>query len=50
MPGYTFGGARCADTEMCVAVPKANETTPGTESGFACCPKSRYAIKSVIIF
>jgi hypothetical protein len=44
----TLGGARCADTEMCIRVPQKNATSPnGTETGFACCPKSRYQIKTV---
>lgn len=40
------GGARCADTEVCVKVDKMSAAAPkAPRSGYACCPKSGYSLQ-----
>jgi len=40
------GGARCPESEVCVAVDKESAAMPqAPESGYACCPKSGYVLQ-----
>jgi hypothetical protein len=43
-----LGGTRCPDTDVCITVPKANETHPlASDFGFACCPRSGYKLSII---
>ena len=45
---YALGGTRCPDTDICVKVPKRNESNPlASPFGFACCPRSGYLPRGV---
>jgi len=43
-----LGGTRCPDTDICVTVPKRNDSEPlASPFGFACCPRSGYDLQIV---
>jgi hypothetical protein len=43
-----LGGTRCPDTDVCVTVPRANESEPlASPFGFACCPRSGYKLSII---
>lgn len=43
-----LGGTRCPDTDICVKIPKRNESEPlASPFGYACCPRSGYDLDVV---
>ena len=43
-----LGGTRCPDTDICVMIPKRNESEPlASPFGYACCPRSGYELEIV---
>jgi len=43
-----LGGTRCPDTDICVTIPKRNDSEPlASQFGFACCPRSGYELQIV---